>query len=120
MIKTGDEMFRCTSYHYILINLNICHFNKISGFHLSGDVSSGFSSSSTQTVASQLTSSNETNSRVSGVGNISALSAVHDRSRFVPSNYSRPISLSGTTASNVGEDTESTVKKYKVSLSFDR
>ena len=96
------------------------HFYNISGFHLSGDVSSGFSSSSTQTVASQLTSSNETNSRVPGGGNISALSAVQDRSRAVASNYSRPISLSGTTALNVGEDTESTVKKYKVSLSFDR
>ena len=102
------------------MNLNVCHFHNISGFHLSGEVSSGFSSSSTQTVASQLTSSNETNSRVPGGGNISALSAVQDRSRAVASNYSRPISLSGTTALNVGEDTESTVKKYKVSLSFDR
>ena len=98
----------------------MCHFNNILGFHLSGDVSSGFSSSSTQTVASQLTSSNETNSRVSGGGNISAPSAVQDRGRAAPSSYSRPISLSGTTTLNVGEDTESTVKKYKVSLSFDR
>ena len=119
MINTFQNR-RCASYHHILTSLNICHFHNISGFHLSGDVSSGFSSSSTQTVASQLTSSNETNSRVTGGGNISALSAVQDRSRAVPSNYSRPISLSGTTALNVGEDTESTVKKYKVSLSFDR
>ena len=92
----------------------------LSGFHLSGDVSSGYSSSSTQTIASQINSSTESNLASTGAGNVSALSALQERSRGVAGSNSRSISLSGATEVNAGDDTESTVKKYKVSLSFDR
>ena len=88
------------------------------GFHLSGDVSSGYSSSSTQTITSHIQSETEPNATASGAGNVSALSALQERR--TPAIYSRSTSLSTTAPINAGDDTESTVKKYKVSVSFDR
>ena len=97
------------------------NFNNISGFHLSGEISSGYSSSSTQTLPSQINSSMESNSNSPGVANILASSASHERSRAGGSaTSSRSTSVSSATAINVGDDAESTVKKYKVSVSFDR
>ena len=90
------------------------------GFHLSGEISSGFSSSSTQTIPSQINSSMESNSNSPGLANILASPASHERSRGGSATSSRSNSVSSATAINVGDDAESTVKKYKVSLSFDR
>ena len=95
-------------------------FNFIAGFHLSGEISSGYSSSSTQTISSQINSSMESNSNSPAVANALPSSSSHERSRGGSATSSRSASVSSTNGYNIGDDAESTVKKYKVSLSFDR
>ena len=62
----------------------------------------------------------ESNSNSPAVANALPSSASHERSRGGSATSSRSASVSSTTGYNIGDDAESTVKKYKVSLSFDR